>query len=174
MAHSRDSALVVPMGALAHAAAALEQATGDRILEIRLANEAGSAAFEAALADGDSLRYMRITADDESTEIQVNDLPPWLHDYKLQAYMRSIGKEKVPIGSAILRAEHRQLAPATAAGIAKPLGGTNAVLAYFVQTYKDGKRALVMVDARSGTFIANPDELYEPPTPVELARRLVP
>ena len=52
--------LVVPMGALAHAAAALEQSTGGRVLEVRLANAAGAPAFEAAIAQHDAVVYMRI------------------------------------------------------------------------------------------------------------------
>ena len=174
IAQSRDIEPVVQMGALAHAAAILEKTTGERILEVRLANAAGPAAFEAALAKGDALFYMRITVGDEATEIELTDLPPWLHDFRLQAYMRSIAKAKVPIDTAILHAEERQRAPAIDAGIAKPLSGSNAVLTYFVQTLKDGKRGLVMIDATSGAFISDPDTLYEPPTPIELARRIAP
>jgi hypothetical protein len=35
-------------------------------------------------------------------------------------------------------------------------------------------RGQFAVDAMTGAFIANPDELYEPHTPVDLARRLAP
>jgi hypothetical protein len=77
LARAADTEPIAPLGALAHATRALEQDTNGKILEIRLTDEAGAAAFEAAIAD-----------------------------------------------------------------------------------------------AMTGAFIANPDELYEPHTPVDLARRL--
>ena len=52
LARAADTAPVVPMGALAHAARALEQDTNGKILEIRLTDEAGAPAFEAAIAQG--------------------------------------------------------------------------------------------------------------------------
>jgi hypothetical protein len=73
-----------------------------------------------------------------------------------------------------MKAEARDNAPAIDAGIAKPLSGTNAVLAYFVETMKGSTRHESAVDATTGAFIANPDELYEAHTPVDLARRLAP
>jgi hypothetical protein len=166
---------VVPMGALAHAAAALEQSTGGRVLEVRVANAAGPPAFEAAIARHDAVLYMRIESpSDNVTEIKVRDLPPWLLNYHMDAYVRSISKTKVPLDQAISKAEARDNAPAIDAGIAKPLSGTNAVLAYFVQTMKGSTRHDLAVDATTGAFIANPDELYEPHTPVDLAKRLAP
>jgi hypothetical protein len=118
---------------------------------------------------------MRIESpSDNVTEIKVRDLPPWLLNYHLEAYMRSIAKAEVPLDAAIVKAEARDHAPAIDAGIAKPLGGSNAVLAYFVETLKGTRRKELAVDATSGAFIANPESLYEPHTPVELARRLAP
>jgi uncharacterized membrane protein YkoI len=165
--------LVVPMGALAHAAATLEKATGGRILEVRLADAAGSPVFEAAVVKDDGLLYMRVASpSDEVTEIKVSDLPQWLLDYHLQGYTRSVAEERVPLAEAVLKAEKRDLAPAIDAGVAKPLGGANAVLAYFVDTLKGSRRRGLVVDAKTGQFIADPEALYEPRKPVELARRL--
>jgi hypothetical protein len=166
---------VVPMGALAHAAAALEKSTGGRVLEVRVANAAGAPAFEAAIARHDAVLYMRIESpSDDVTEIKASDLPHWLLNYHLDAYVRSISKTEVPLDSAIAKAEARDSAPAIDAGIAKPLSGTNAVLAYFVQTMKGSTRHEFAIDATTGAFIANPEELYEAHTPVDLARRLAP
>jgi uncharacterized membrane protein YkoI len=171
----RDPELVVPMGALAHAAAALEQSTGGRVLEVRLANAAGAPAFEAAIAQHDAVVYMRIESpSDNVTEIKVRELPPWLLNYHMDAYVRSISKTQVPLDEAIVKAEARDSAPAIDAGIAKPLSGTNAVLAYFVETMKGSTRHEFAIDATTGAFIANPEELYEPHTPVDLARRIAP
>jgi uncharacterized membrane protein YkoI len=175
LARAADTEPIVPMGALTHAARALEQDTNGKILEIRLTDEAGAPAFEAAIAKDDALVYMRIeSVSDNVTEIKVRDLPPWLLNYHLEAYMRSIVKAVVPLEQAIVKAEARAHAPAIDAGVAKPLSGTNAVLAYFVETTKGKSRGQFAVDAMTGAFIENPDELYEPHTPVDLARRLAP
>src|ERR1700724_1392877 len=92
-ARAADTEPIVPTGALAHAARALEQDTNGKILEIRLTDEAGAPAFEAAIAKDDALVYMRIESVRENvTEIKVRDLPPWLLNYHLEAYMRSIVK----------------------------------------------------------------------------------
>jgi uncharacterized membrane protein YkoI len=171
----RDPQLVVPMGALAHAAAALEQSTGGRVLEVRLANDTGAPAFEAAIAQDNAVVYMRIESpSDNDTEIEARELPPWLLNYHMDAYVRSISKTKVPLEEAIVKAETRDSAPAIDAGIAKPLSGANAVLAYFVETMKGPTRHEFAIDATTGAFIANPEELYAPHTPVDLARRIVP
>ena len=172
---ARDAEPIVPTGALAHAAAALEKSTGGRVLEVRVANRAGAPAFEAAIARHDAVLYMRIESpSDNVTEIKAADLPPWLLNYHMEAYIRSISKTQVPLDAAIVKAEARDNAPAVDAGIAKPLSGTNAVLAYFVETMKGSTRNELAIDATTGAFIANPDELYEPHTPVDLARRLLP
>jgi uncharacterized membrane protein YkoI len=172
---ARDAGPVVPMGALAHAVGAIEGDIGGKVLEIRLENVAGPPGFEAALAKGDGVLYMHVgSVSDDVTQIEVRNLPPWLLDYHLEAYMRSIDKAEVPLTSAILRAEERSGGAAIGAGLAKPLGGTNAVLAYFVETIQDHRRESLAVDARTGAFIENPQSLYEARTPVDLARRLAP
>ena len=171
----RDPPPVVPMGALAHASAAFEQSTGGRVMEVRVANAPGAPAFEAAIAKGGAVLYMRIASPSEDvTEIDVNHLPSWLVSYHMDAYIRSISKAEVPLDAAIVKAEARDHAPAVDAGIAKPLSGTNAVLAYFVETIKGSKPQQSAIDATTGAFIANPDELYEPHKPIDLARRLAP
>jgi uncharacterized membrane protein YkoI len=172
---ARDEQPIVPMGALAHAAAALEQSTGGRVLEVRLANAPGAPAFEAAIARKGGVLYVRIESPgDNVTEIKARDLPPWLLNYHMEAYMRSISKTQVPLDAAIKKAEERDNAPAIDAGIAKPLSGTNAVLAYFVETMKGSTRHDSAIDATTGAPIANPDELFEGRKPVDLAKRLAP
>jgi uncharacterized membrane protein YkoI len=175
LTRGRDAEPVVPLGALAHAASVLEKDTGAKILEIRLADETGEPAFEAALTKDGTVAYMRIASpSDDVTEIEVNHLPHWLQNYQLDAYRRSVSKAQVPIDAAITKAEQSDRAPAIDAGVAKPLGGTNAVLAYFVETIKGSRRNQLAVDATTGAMIANPQSLYEAHTPVELARRLAP
>lgn len=172
---ARASGADVPPRALAHATMALEKQTGGKVLEIRLADEKGAPNFEAAVKQNDAVVYMRIASpSNEVTEIAISELPQWMTDYKLQAYMRSIDKAKVPLSDAIVQVEEHFAAPAIGAGLARPLNGTNAVLAYYVETTKGDKRVLSAIDAQTGAFIANPESLYEPHTPVKLARRLAP
>ena len=170
-----ESQHVVPKGALAHATRALEDSGAGKVLEIRLADKTGDPVFEAALkkSEGDGVVYMRVTMpDEEIADIKVSELPPWMVDYHLDAYMRSVDKAKVPLANAIERAEKRADAPAVAAGVARPLTGGNTVLAWFVEALKGKKRELLAIDAEYGAPIANPEELYERRTPVDLARRL--
>jgi uncharacterized membrane protein YkoI len=168
-----DAEPVVMPGALAHAAMVMEQGTSGKVLEIRLADQKGAPVFEAAVKKDDGIVYMRIeSVSGNVTQIEVAALPAWLLNYHLEAYMRSIDKAKVPLTDAIMTAEEHAAASAVGAGLAKPLSGTNAVLAYYVETIKGDRRQLTAVDAQTGAFIANPETLYEPHTPVKLARRL--
>ena len=166
---------VIPKGALADATRVLEDSDAGKVLEIRLADQTGDPVFEAVLKrpDGDGVVYMRVAMPgDEIAHIKVSELPQWMVDYHLDAYMRSVDKAKVPLPNAIERAEKRGDAPAVAAGVARPLTGGNTVLAWFVEALKGKKRELLAIDAEDGAPIANPQELYERRTPVELARRL--
>jgi uncharacterized membrane protein YkoI len=175
LAQSRVAETVVPIGTLAHAAEVFQEDTGGKVLEIRLADTAGAPGFEAALLKNGGVLYMRIASPDAHvTKIDVKNLPPWLLNYHLEAYSRSAVKAEVPIQVAIAKAEKRNDAPAIDAGIAKPLSGDNAVLAYFVETLNGSRREDLAVDATTGAFVENPESLFETHTPVELARRLAP
>jgi len=172
-ADAKEAALVVQMGALAHATEMVEQETGGKVLEIRLADEKGDAVFEAAVAHEDAVLYMRITSlSDTVTQIAIKELPLWLTNYKMEAYMNSISRAKVSLGQAIQTAEMEARAPAIGAGLARPLSGSNAVLAYYIETLKGGKRERQAVDAKTGAWIVNPEAAYESWTPVKLLRRL--
>src|ERR1700722_19022741 len=175
LAQSRDAETVVPIGALAHAADVFQEETGGKVLEIRLADTAGAAGFEAAILKNGGVLYMRIGSPAAHvTEIDVKDLPPWLLNYHLEAYARSAVRAQVPIQEAIAKAEKRNDAPAIDAGIAKPLGGDNAVLAYFVETLNGSRRGGHAPDWPTAVFTEKPQSLFETHTPVELARRLAP
>jgi uncharacterized membrane protein YkoI len=172
---AKDETPALPMGALAHAAQAMEQDSGGKVLEIRLVDEKGEPAFEAAVAQADTVIYLRVTSvSDTVTHISIRELPPWLQNAGLEAYLKSAALAKVPLVDAISKAEAEAKAPAIGAGIAKPLSGGNSVLAYYVEALKGSKRRLLAVDAKTGALIANPETLYENWTPVKLARRLAP
>ena len=164
---------IVPMGALAHATTELERESGGKVLEIRLVDEQGDPSFEAALTVDDAIHYMRIASVTANiTEITVRELPEWLANYRLEAYMKSIEKARVPLAEAVGQVEQTAKAPAIAAGVAKPLSGGNAVLAYYVETMLGKKQEIHAIDATNGRMIANPEAVYEPRTPIKLLRRL--
>lgn len=160
---------------LSHAVEALEKATGGKVLEVRLIDEQGEPSFEAVVAKDDDVLHLRISSvNDAISVIEVKDLPQWAVNWELTAYARSIKEAKVPLAQAILMAEGIAGAPAIGAGLAKPLDGTNAVLAYTIEHLKGGKHTRVVIDAQTGLKIADPEELYEPWTPIRLVHRTAP
>jgi uncharacterized membrane protein YkoI len=165
--HAADKAEM----SLAKAVDALEAATGGKVLEIRLVDEAGHERFESVVATPDEVIYMAVNpVSEEVTKVSVKELPAWMLNWKMTAYVKSIEKANVSLSKAVAQAEAMAGAPAIGAGIAKPLSGTNHVLAYYVELLKNGKRERIALDATNGAKIANPEALYEPWTPVRLVR----
>jgi hypothetical protein len=160
--------------ALATAIRVLERSTNGRVLEVRFARAPDDeASFVAVIAKDDELAYIREYPVTEPIDvIQVTELPAWMADWKLNAYMKSAEKAKVPLADAVEAAERAEKAPAVAAGIAKPLDATTAVLSYNVEILRNGKPQRVAIDAESGHRIANPEALYESWTPTEIVRRI--
>ena len=158
---------------LSHAVQMLERKTGGKVLEVRLSDEPGNPSFDAVIVKGDDLLYMHIAApSDAITSIEIKQLPEWMVGRKLKAYMKSIRQAQVPLAQAITIGERMANKPAIGAGLAAPLSGSNAVLAYNVEVMKAGKRERIAIDAITGAPIANPDELYVEWTPVKLVRRM--
>ena len=158
---------------LSHAVQVLERKTGGKVLEVRLSDEPGDPSFDAVIVRGDDLLYMHVAAvSDAVTSIEIKQLPEWMVDRKLTAYMKSIRQAQVPLARAITIGERMANKPAIGAGLAAPLSGSNAVLAYNVEVMKAGERERIAIDAVTGAPIANPDELYVEWTPVKLVRRM--
>jgi uncharacterized membrane protein YkoI len=158
---------------LSHAVQVLERKTGGKVLEVRLSDERGDPSFDAVIVKGDDLLHMHITAlGDDVTSIEVKQLPEWMVGRELTAYAKSIARAQVPLARAITIVERSANKPAIGAGLAAPLSGTNAVLAYNVEVMKAGKRERIAIDAITGAPIANPDTLYAAWTPVKLVRRM--
>lgn len=156
---------------LTAAIAALEQGTGAKVLEIRLADDKGRERFESVVAKGDEIMYLSVNTETEGfTKIEVKELPPWMLSWKMSDYVRSVEQAKIPLADAVSAAESFGNAPAIGAGLAKPLSGTNEVLAYNIELMKDRRRENIAIDATTGAKIANPEELYEPWSPVKLVR----
>jgi uncharacterized membrane protein YkoI len=158
---------------LSHAVQVLERKTGGKVLEVRLSDEPGDPSFAAVIVQGDDLLYMHVAAvSDAVTSIEIKQLPEWMVDRKLTAYMKSIRQAQVPLARAITIGERMANKPAIGAGLAAPLSGSNAVLAYNVEVMKAGERKRIAINAITGAPIANPDELYVEWTPVKLVRRM--
>ena len=158
---------------LSHAVQVLEGKTGGKVLEVRLSDEPGDPSFDAVIAKGDDVLYMHIAAiSDAVTSIEIKQLPEWMLGRELKAYVKGIRQAHLPLAQAIALAERTANKPAIGAGLAAPLSGTNAVLAYNVEVMKAGKRDRIAIDAITGAPIANPDEIYAAWTPVKLVRRI--
>lgn len=161
----------VTESSLIKAVNALEAATGGKVLEIRFVDETGHERFESVIAKPDEVIYMAANpVTEDVTKIAVKEVPAWMLNWKLTAYVKSIGKATVPLAKAISKAEALAGAPGIGAGLAKPLSGMNQVLAYDVELLKGEKREMIAIDATNGAKIANPEEIYEPWTPVRLVR----
>ena len=168
---TQTDAAGITESSLAKAVSAVEASTGGKVLEIRFVDEVGHERFESVVAKPNAIIYMTVNpVNEDVTEIAVKELPAWMLNWKLTAYVKSIEKASVPLTKAIADAEAVARAPAIGAGLAKPLTGMNQVLAYYVELLADGKRKRVAIDATNGAKIANPEELYEPWTPVKLVR----
>ena len=158
---------------LSHAVQMLERKTGGKVLEVRLSDERGDPSFDAVIVRDDDLLYLHVAApSDAVTSIEIKQLPEWMVGRALTAYMKSIRQAQVPLAQAITIAERMAKKPAIGAGLAAPLSGSNALLAYNVEVMKAGRRERIAIDAATGAPIANPDALYAEWTPVKLVRRL--
>jgi uncharacterized membrane protein YkoI len=168
---SQTGAADIAGTSLPKAVSALEDSTGGKVLEIRFVDEVGHERFESVVAQPAEVIYMAVNpVNEDVTKIAVKELPTWMLNWKLTEYVKSIDKAKVPLTKAVAVAEALARAPAIGAGLAKPLTGTNQVLAYNIELLAGGKRQRIAIDATNGARIANPEELYESWTPVKLLR----
>lgn len=145
---------------------AFEKFSGGKLLEIRFRNKNGVVGYDAVVTKGDVISNLSLSVPDENVvAIAEVDVPQWMADWKLRRYKESVEKAKIPLSEAVLKAEQIGGGPAVDAGLAKPLSGDNAVLAYNVELIKDGKPKRVAIDAVTGLPIANPESLLDPWTP---------
>lgn len=149
--------------ALPRAIRAAEAYGGGRVLEIRFrVRQGGVAGFDAVLAKGTEFSRLRVDLPSYAVAvIQETDIPAWMANWVLKADAASLAKAKLPLVDAVAKAEAVAGAPAGAAGVAKPLTGGNAVLAYNVAVLTGGRPQRVVIDAVTGEQIADPDPLVE-------------
>ena len=148
-------------GALPRAISAIE-AQGPRVMEIRYDGAHGPG-YAAVLARNGKVEFQRAAEPATGlTMISSATQPVWMLDWRGRAEVKAVAKAKVDLATAVRAAEgEANGAPAVAAGIAA--GSVNPgseVKAYNVLVHlPDGRFRRVMVDADSGSVIANPGAL---------------
>lgn len=148
------------------AIAAAEAFSGGRVLEIRFGVHHGVPGFDAVVAKAGAFGHVRIDLPaNRATAIAETQIPAWMADWLLKADARSLAKAKLRLSDAVLVAEKMADAPAVDAGVAKPLTGGNAVLAYDVEAIRGGRPERVVIDAITGQKIADPQPLLQGWTP---------
>ncbi len=158
-------------GSLPRAIQDIEQSTGGRVLEARLLHEHGPG-FLAVVSRGHELINVRYTEPTRHTTVlKVQETPRWMLDWQLRQDMRDIRRTTLSTADAVRKVERATQAPATDIELARPLSGTNAVLAYQVEVLKDGRPERSAIDANTGQLISDPESLFSPWTPERLARQ---
>jgi hypothetical protein len=148
------------------AIAAAEAFSGGRVLEIRFGVHHGVPGFDAVVAKAGAFGHVRIDLpSNRATTIAETEIPSWMADWLLKADARSLAKAKLRLSDAVRVAEKMANAPAVDAGVAKPLTGDNAVLAYDVEVIRGGRPQRVVIDAITGQKIADPQPLLQGWTP---------
>jgi hypothetical protein len=174
-AHAQPAAVVVLVdnpwklvakGTLQAAVVAAEKFSGGRVLEIRFRTFHGAPGFDAVVAKAGAFSHVRIAIpSDVVTVIAETEVPEWMAAWTLKADARSLQQAKLHLVDAITKAETITDAPAVDAGVAAPLTGRSAVLAYNVEVIKRDRPERVAIDAQTGDAIANPEALLETWTP---------
>jgi len=150
---------------LTQAIAAAEQASGGKVVEIRYRLAGGAPGFDAVAAKGAAFSHLRIAVpSNKVTPVRQSDIP-WRGDWRLKADAKDLSTAKLSLSDAVTRAEQITGGPASAAGVAAPLTGDNAVLAYNVKLDNDNGPRRVVIDAVTGERIENPSafEDWAPP-----------
>jgi len=155
----------VTNSSLTQAIAAAEQASGGKVVEIRYRLAGGAPGFDAISAKGGAFSHLRIAVpSNKVTPVKQGDIP-WRAGWTLKADAKDLADAKLSLSDAVVKAEQIVGGPASAAGVAAPLTGDNAVLAYNVKLYKANDPHRVVIDAVTGAPIENPTafEDWAPP-----------
>lgn len=141
---------------LTQAIAAAEKSSGGKVVEIRYRPVGNAAGFDAVVAKGGDLGHVRVDVPSNKVSAVDEKDVPWRQGWALKTDAKDLAKAKLSLSDAVVQAEKMTGGPAAAAGVAAPLTGDNAVLAYNVKLYKGDSPRRVVIDAVSGAPIANP------------------
>jgi hypothetical protein len=163
---------------LTDAVSAIEKTTGGKILEIRfrpVSAATGNAlpGFDAVVAKQGKIVDIRVDSPVRAvTELSADSIPEWMLSWPLRADQQSVSKESVPLADLIRRAENTGGGPAVYASLARPLSGSNSVLAFDIAVLRDGRLQRMVLDAQTGEVIADPNGLVSPWSPERLLSEL--
>jgi uncharacterized membrane protein YkoI len=149
-------------GTLPNAIAAIEAASGGRVVEIRYNNVAGTPGYDVVLAKGAQVSFQRVSKPGAGmTELSDKTKPAWMLDWQAREDISLINTAKVSLADAVRTAEAQMGgSPAVAAGMAKSAAGANTdVKAYNVAILQRGEERRVAVDSANGSVIADPGML---------------
>jgi uncharacterized membrane protein YkoI len=149
-------------GTLPKAIAAIESASGGRVVEIRYNNVAGAPGYDVVLAKGSQVSFQRISKPGAGmTELSDKTKPAWMLNWAAREDISIISTAKVSLADAVRTAEAQMSgSPAVAAGVAKSAAGANTdVKAYNVAILQNGEERRVAVDSANGSIIADPGML---------------
>ncbi|CAN7467211.1 PepSY domain-containing protein [Phenylobacterium sp. LjRoot219] len=141
---------------LTQAIAAAEQASGGKVVEIRYRVDGTSPGFDAVAAKGGAFSHLRVAMPSNKVTPISQSAIPWRANWTLKADAKDLAKAKISLSDAVMQAEKMAGGPASAAGVAAPLTGDNAVLAYNVKLYRGNEQRRLVIDAVSGAPIENP------------------
>lgn len=146
----------VTNASLTQAIAAAEKSSGGKVVEIRYRPVGAASGFDAVVVKGGALGHVRVEApSNKVSAVDVKDIP-WRDAWALKTDAKDLAKAKLSLSDAVVQAEKMTGGPAAAAGVAAPLTGDNAVLAYNVKLYKGDSPRRVVIDAVTGAPIENP------------------
>lgn len=135
---------------------------GGMVLEIRYQPLDGAPGYNAAVARGGRVEFVRmVDPAGPSVLIAAHSEPDWMLGWRGRADVRLAKKMKVSLIEAIRTAEKQAGGrPAVAAGIAPSASNPSSrVHAYNVLLLRNGDTQRIAVDSRSGLIIANPGAL---------------
>jgi uncharacterized membrane protein YkoI len=157
---------LVTKESLPRAIRAFEAYGGGRVLEVRFGAHGNVPGYDAVVAKDGAFSHLSVDIPaNVVTVIKEAEIPAWMASWVLKADAKSLDHAKLHLADGVAKAEDIADAPAVDAGIAAPLSGENAVLAYNVELIKNSGPARVVIDAVTGQPIANPDAIVDTWTP---------
>jgi hypothetical protein len=148
--------------ALPRAIGRIERSAGGRVMEIRFDRRAGRPGYDAVVAKGPQLVFLRAEQDRRARVIAARAEPAWMLGWKGRKDVRIAERARVSLASAVRTAEASDHdAPAVAAGIATSASNpTSRVHAYNVLLEQGrGHTRRLAVDANTGQVISDPSAL---------------
>jgi hypothetical protein len=148
--------------ALPGAVAAIEAASGGRVVEIRYNNVSGVPGYDVVVAKGSQVSFQRFSKPDAGlVALTGKTQPEWMLKWQARRDVDLVEKAKVPLSTAIRTAESSMSgAPAVAAGIAQSASRPDtSVHAYNVAILEGKDLRRVAVDSDTGQTIDDPSAL---------------